>query len=584
MNPYFNINDLKEGDFKVISTPDTKPSFNIRDLPIGSYDVLDSLNPQQNPNEFDPKTGLPTKETQQNNGRKIANFTGGGKIAAGLGEALTQNKSNNALDLAQKQSVVVENNILQKIKEKKARGEDVSHLYQTLADLNNTSTLEAYTREHTLNPENLSKKQVVGDAVQLGATAIPIGEASSLAEKGANKIIPKVITNPKTAEIASKIAGKTIAGFGTGYAFDVGNQLQDKNKTTDEAFKPGLGTVAGATLPLAGALIGELSKKIVGFTAGTGQEVLQRALDNPDSVGEAVKKYATNPETKTFLVEKAKSAIGDFVQSKQQEFGKAIDELPASEIISKEPAIEAFKKGLDKFGVILKDDTLDFANSNLTSADQRGVQEAFDKLNNWTDDTPKGLDRLRQTLGSFMDDFKIQGNTRANVVLGDAQRALKQHLTENLPGYSKALNDFSTKSKVTNDVLKELQLTGKAKETTQLANIMKVFKKDPSVRNKLVTILGQDETEKFLNEISGAILSDWLPANKLGNALRVLAEGGSLAAGFASGHVASAIPATLVGAAAMSPKIVGKVARNIGKVNKNLVKKVIIQKAANTGT
>lgn len=96
--------------------------------------------------------------------------------------------------------------------------------------------------------ENPSLKKVIGSAIQTGANFIPgVGAGAGLGTKVA-------------------------AGAATGYAYDVGSNLQ-LERDTAKSFQPGIGTVVGASLPLLGKILGASSVK-----QGTGK-VAQKLED-----------------------------------------------------------------------------------------------------------------------------------------------------------------------------------------------------------------------------------------------------------------------------------------------------------------
>lgn len=498
----------------------------------------------------------------------VANFIGGGKLAQGVGQTIANaGGAQDASIQAQDQGADIQGQLLQRIKENKSQGKDTSRLESALTALG--GNLQSEAGETTdLGTGGLENKQVIGSALQLGANLIPgAAKGAGLLEKG-------------------------LVGAGTGYAMDVANKLQNKDTSIGGAFVPGAGTVVGATLPFAGALVSSLSKKIAGFTAGTGEQVIQRAIDNPDAIGEAVSKYANTPEAKQTLVDRAKSVISSFIQSKSEEYGTSLNKLgetTGSKPVSVTAATNSFATNIEKFGGTVSEDgnKISFANSTLTKSDQGALKSVFDTIKNWTDESPQGLDGLRQAIKNHMDDFSLAGNDRANVVLGAVEKDLKEHLSTNLPGYSDMLSSYSSKSQVIRDVVKELQVGGSAKTSTQLSNVMRIFQKDPALQSKLETIMGKQESEKFLNDISGAILSEWVPPGKLGNYIRGLGELGAGGAALATGGAAPALATGAVGLAASSPRIVGAVARTAGQAAKFGVDKIAqrgaTMAAANTG-
>jgi hypothetical protein len=61
------------------------------------------------------------------------------------------------------------------------------------------------------------------------------------------------------------LAAKVGIGTGTGYAFDVASNLQEEDKSVGESFKPGVGTVVGGAIPIAGKIAGKTVSGIKEF-------------------------------------------------------------------------------------------------------------------------------------------------------------------------------------------------------------------------------------------------------------------------------------------------------------------------------
>lgn len=502
----------------------------------------------------------------------LANFIGGGKLAQGLGQTFAniggvQDKTIQA----QNQGMDIQTHLLQQIQQDKASGKDTSRLQAALQQLGGSISSEANNTTN-LGTQGLSNKEVIGSSLQLAANALPgAGKSASLLEKSA-------------------------IGAGTGYAYDVGNKLQsDTGKSVSgKDFIPGTGTVIGGVLPVLTKIGGYLAKNLTGFTSGSGVEAVQRALDNPNEVNTAINKYVKTPEAKQGLISQAKNAIRDFVESKQNEYGKTVNTLAQQQgspvQLTKQPAVDAFKNALGEFGVKIgktseedgatKAGKLDFTNSNLTNTDQKNIEQAYNKINNWTDTSPQGLDKLRQTLQNFMEDFKVQGNPRANVILAKAEDSLGTHLNANIPGYQDMVSNYNQKSQLTSQVLKELGFNGNAKPSTQLNTIMNLFKKSPEVRNSIIKVMGATQGDRFMNELSGAIMSSWLPQGTVfGNVLRATPEVAAGTGAALVGHAPLAGALALPAASVMSPRIVGTAATTLGKVLKTgvpgAVKKVV---------
>lgn len=396
--------------------------------------------------------------------------------------------------------------------------------------------------EQALNELLPTEKQFAGGALETAVMAstpfLPSG-AGLLKAGSLGKLTPTV--------------GKSIVGAATGYGFDKAQQaIQNKEITAS----PGVGTAVGAALPFAAKLIGSLLKRGTGVTTGAGKDVIQRAIDDPDAVGRAVKEYASNDAAKQSLVERAKLGLNEAIRQRGAAFSESISKMTAEKAIPKATVVDAFKKELAKFNGKITRDGVTFSNTTLTKGDQSSIREAWDLVKGWTDTTPSGYDNLRQALGNVMDDFKLAGNSRANVVVGGTKQALTKTLEENIPGYAGILKEYGAKTGAVRIVAKELGLSSTAKPSTQLNQILRIFKKDPQVLAALQKTMGEAEAKSFLDDVSGAILSEWLPSGKIGNLARGLGQ-------FALYQFGG--PAALAGAPALSPRIVGGAARAAGR-------------------
>lgn len=199
-------------------------------------------------------------------GEKVLDFTGGKEIAQGLGqgiantgfaekgvkifgkEIIAPGNVSKQIQETQSQQMDIQGQLLARIKENKATGQDTSRLENALAVLNNEIYNTGEGAEKLLNQNELTTKQVLGDALQLGTT---VGTIGGLSGAGASKTI----------------AGKTIPGLKIG-----GVQIS-----------PGLTTQApGIAQTLAGKLtgggVGTLRGAGQGLIAGAGQGVVTGAL------------------------------------------------------------------------------------------------------------------------------------------------------------------------------------------------------------------------------------------------------------------------------------------------------------------
>ncbi len=409
---------------------------------------------------------------------------------------------------------------------------------------------------------NAAKGAKAGELLIKGKTSSAAANLLSKIGVGSTEKIATTIAGDTAKKGAFQLGKKVASGAGLGYGYDVSQNLQQDKS----ALKPGAGTAFGATLPFVTKLVGALAKGISGKLSGAGTEVVNRAVNNPDVVGAAIDKYAKAPEARQQLVSQAEDVFHSFANQKNQEYATHLAGLSFDKPLAVNPA-ETFFQAVKKFGgTIDQTGNLNFGDSALTKADKTNLTDAWEALKGWKDTSPQGFDTLRQNLGNHMKDFKVAGNPRANVVLGEVKNTLTNAMKNSIPGYKEMLATYGSKSEAAMEFAKEFQLSGNAKETSKLNNIMRLFKKDPSVMHNLIDIMGKSEAEKFQNEVSGAILSHWIKPNSvLSNAVKGSAEALGLGASLLAGNPVAA--GTAIGTmVASSPRIVGGVATKTGSL------------------
>lgn len=148
---------------------------------------------------------------------KVADFTGGKKIAQGIGQAIANTEISKQLDETQKMQSDTMTNLINRIKEKKAKGEDPSRLQNALEILVEDVKSTGNDAETLLNQNHITGKQVLGDALQLATTigtAGTYGAEAKTAETGALMAAKKTI--PTAVETTAAKTGGFWAGLGKG--------------------------------------------------------------------------------------------------------------------------------------------------------------------------------------------------------------------------------------------------------------------------------------------------------------------------------------------------------------------------------
>lgn len=414
----------------------------------------------------------------------------------------------------------------------------------------------------------LSNKQVLGS---FGNVALDVVGAGSLPGEGAatGALSKGVSLTDKVAEAtgatgkalkAVKLGTKVAEGTALGYGMDVANAAtQNKEDIT----KPGLGTATGAFLPILTKALGATTKGTAALMSGTGTDVINRALQNPDAVATAAKKYASTPELEQSLVSRAKAAVFDLIHQKSVQYGDQLSKLTEKAPLDSTIAAKSFDTNAAMFGGKIENGALKFENSALTDSEQKGLQDVYKTITGWTDNSVKGMDNLRQRIGNEMDNFKVLGNSRSNALLDKVQQSVTDEISNKVPGYTSVLQNYGANVDSLKNLTSELaNPNSKAKSSTQLKNVLNIFKKDPSVTQDLYKAMGKQKGDQFLNDVAGNILSEWMPSG----GFRQKVEGfGQIGAGVAALSHPGTIPGMAVAAGASSPRVVGKIATTLGK-------------------
>lgn len=191
----------------------------------------------------------------------------GQSIAAASSGVLSGTKKN--LDLANQMATETQNAVLKRIKEKQAKGEDVSRLLGALKTMDKEINFYDVINESTNNSINKTGRQVFGEGLGvatdiLGAGALPggVGQVAKATSFGKG-----VVQGAKTAALAGGI-------FGTAQGI---SRSAQENKTGGEILGSGIrGGIEGV---LAGGVVGGTIGGVAGGIAGRQERAINKNLD-----------------------------------------------------------------------------------------------------------------------------------------------------------------------------------------------------------------------------------------------------------------------------------------------------------------
>lgn len=290
------------------------------------------------------------------------------------------------------------------------------------------ATLPKEQRQYVEEP---GLKKVVGSAIQSGANLIPgLGVGA--------KILPKIG-----------------AGLATGYTFDVGAQLQNKDKTVGESFSPDVGTVVGGALPVAGAgirlgskVISRLFKGLGSGLSGVSTETIDRIVQNPRMAQKATEKLNRTGNNRV-LEENARQIMGGVSKIRAEAstaYNKGLEELSDIDI-NPENLKNEFSKAIQKNNILIDEDGA----INLSNADfldpriQQKAENIINTINSQTDLSGKGIRKLIDIIENSKFKTAPDGDRQAfNAFINDLKSGLKEGVNQSTPKLGEINKKYSS--------------------------------------------------------------------------------------------------------------------------------------------
>lgn len=243
---------------------------------------------------------LPTGEKKRTVMEKVADFTGGKELAQGVAQAINLPQASKQLDDMLDKATTQQNELLAKRKELKAQGGDTSTIDKALKL--NTENLQKIGAgaEALLNPNDLTNKQIIGDALQLATTIASVGSyGNGFVAGGKETTIKNILTNigkqKAVPTVAIPITGaKTfgqgaLQGAGTGaiYGGAFGTATGASQALQEDATMGGIAkeAITGGVL---GATTGVILGGVTGGVSGAikGRQLRNKILEGQVSLGE----------------------------------------------------------------------------------------------------------------------------------------------------------------------------------------------------------------------------------------------------------------------------------------------------------
>lgn len=381
-------------------------------------------------------------------------------------------------------------------------------------------------------------KDVAGKSLEVALAVSPYAKGAK-AVQFTGKLAEKFPT-------IARYAGYGAQGAKYGGGFGVSQSLQ-KDEDTKGVIKEAItGATTGALIGVAIPAIVEgtvrAAKNVIALYSGVPKDALERAFNNPETVGVAARKYSKDTEATQEILSKANKSFDKIKETRSTDYKNALNELQNK---GYKPKIDKkiVKNSLD--GIIKE-----FNPKVLSPQEVSKLDELKTLYQDWDDFTPLGLNDLRRSLRNRV----VVGNSRElNSVITQMEKNLNKTVDKADPLIGEMRRNYAEASDFIEDLQKELfGKNSKLSDNTKLNRLLGIFSQKNDVRLKLVEQLGEQTGQDLLNEITGAAMSSWLPTGWVQRF--VLASG----AGYFS-------PTTLIAAPLASPRIAGKAARVLGQ-------------------
>lgn len=314
---------------------------------------------------------------------------------------------------------------------------------------------------------------------------------------------------------------------------------------------------------------------VVGMTTGVGTEAARQALRAGFEGGDISKLFVENLRGKVPATDVLPVVRQNLEVMRADRQANYLSDMTA---VKNDKSILSFTeidKALTKAEQIAK-----FKGQVVDKKSAQVIDEIKDVVNNWKSlnpaefHTPEGIDKLKQAIGGILEDIPYR--TQARTVAGGIYDSVKKQISNQAPGYAKAMQDYSKAS----DLITEIESALKAGDKTSVDTAMRQLQS--LMRNNVQTNYGQRLA--LAKELEAAGGREFMPA-LAGQAMSELAPRGlqratTVPSTFMA-YGAGGLPTAAGMAAISSPRLMGEALYGAGRVGKGISRAVDVLPDAN---
>lgn len=397
------------------------------------------------------------------------------------------------------------------------------------------------------------------------------GYDALVGEKGASNTQTETFDALKSAlnerygslENAQRTATNDPVGFGADVfsILEGGSAILDNVAGTSAraALDTGVSAVGGKVADLGSKVLGaptELGAKVLGQSTGVGSEAIKTGFNAAQEGGDAAKAFTEGlrgDSTPEDLVNKAIAARDEVLDIRRSNYKDMLGSLKSdTSEIDTAPLKTQLEKQLENFNITKNEDgTLNFDESTIVRpSDQKEIESMTKDVENWKNNTPQGIDTLKQRLSNYWEPGSKTG------AFSEGLRSTARGMIEDTPGYSDAMKNYSDMSDQIQDIKQSLSLGDKAATETTYNKLKNALKNDKQLRLSVIQELDATTGGSLQESIAGHSMSNLAP--------RGLAKYADIGAGVtALSHGIGILPILGI-AMTTSPRIVGEIVNALG--------------------
>ena len=428
--------------------------------------------------------------------------------------------------------------------------------------------------------------QAVSSPIQTTKAVLDLG-AGILQNALPERLVQAIGEDKASRDLASKVGQHYVERYGSvegakrALATDPAGVMADLSTvltggaTLPTRAAPALAIAARAVDPLmlaaratgkAADITGAIAKPMLGMQTGAGTEAIGQAYKSGKAGGDIAEMFKANMRG-----EVPQTEVLDAVKQNLSAMGEQRQNAYRTEManISKDKSILSFD-GIDK--------SIDSAMNKVSYKGKIVNEKAFDKLTSakaeidaWKEldptqfHTPEGFDKLKQKVGSILEDIPFEQKTSLTAV-NEVYNGIKNEIKNQAPTYAKTMQAYSEATDLIREIERTLSQGKNASVDTQMRKLQSIMRNNVNTnygyRLNLAQQLEQAGGKQILPALAGQALNTYTP--------RGLQGASSIPTALLAGSVFGnpIIPLSL---ATSSPRLMGEAAYGAGRVAKGLL-------------